>query len=100
MALEFIAAELIAGQAAQRRPAQDYQRLLASNPARRLNPAQLAERNVLKNKLVDLPQPVAQRKLLPMLASAPLSLLNAACWLFTWLALVRGLLLLDSVQVT
>ena len=78
--------------------AQDYQRLLASAPARRLNPAQLAQSSVLKNKLVDiiaflenlavkdgqekdlffkqlptaipsLPLPLAQRKLLPMLAS-------------------------------
>ena len=82
----------------RRSPAQDYQRLLASAPARRLNPAQLAQSSVLKNKLVDiiaflenlavkdgqekdlffkrlpaaipsLPLPLAQRKLLPMLAS-------------------------------
>ncbi|KAK9810296.1 hypothetical protein WJX72_008245 [[Myrmecia] bisecta] len=78
---------------------QDYQRLLSSQPSRRLNPAKLAESSVLKNKLVDmiaflenlavkdsmekdqffkrlppqipsLPVAVAQRKLLPMLASA------------------------------
>lgn len=78
---------------------QDYQRLLSSQPARRLNPAKLAESNVLKNKLVDtiaflenlavkdsaekdlffkrlpqaipeLPLPVLRRKLLPMLAQA------------------------------
>ena len=77
---------------------QDYQRLLASAPARRLNTAKLAaDAGVLKNKLVDtiaflenlavkdssekdtffkrlpaavpqLPLPVAQLKLLPMLA--------------------------------
>ena len=76
---------------------QDYQRLLASAPSRRLNPSRLAESSVLKNKLVDsiaflenlalkdsaekdaffrrlpaaipaLPLPVAQQKLLPMLA--------------------------------
>ena len=76
---------------------QDYQRLLASAPSRRLNPSKLAESSVLKNKLVDsiaflenlalkdsaekdaffrrlpaaipaLPLPVAQQKLLPMLA--------------------------------
>lgn len=78
---------------------QDYQRLLSSQPARRLNPAKLAESSVLKNKLVDtiaflenlavkdsaekdlyfkrlpgaipsLPLPVLRRKLLPMLAQA------------------------------
>lgn len=78
---------------------QDYQRLLASAPTRRLNPAKLAESSVLKNKLVDtiafldtlavkdsaekeaffrrlpsqipnMPLPVAQRTLLPMLAAA------------------------------
>lgn len=83
----------------KRRRLQDYQRLLASAPTRRLNPAKLAESSVLKNKLVDtiafletlavkdsaekdaffrklpatipsLPAPVAQLKLLPMLAGA------------------------------
>lgn len=78
---------------------QDYQRLLSSQPARRLNPSKLAESSVLKNKLVDtiaflenlavkdsaekdlyfkrlpgaipgLPLPVLRRKLLPMLAQA------------------------------
>ena len=78
---------------------QDYQRLLSSQPARRLNPAKLAESSVLKNKLVDtiaflenlavkdsaekdlffkrlpqaipgLPLPVLRRKLLPTLAQA------------------------------
>lgn len=78
---------------------QDYQRLLSSQPARRLNPAKLAESSVLKNKLVDtiaflenlavkdsaekdlffkrlpqaipaLPLPVLRRKLLPMVAQA------------------------------
>ena len=78
---------------------QDYQRLLSSQPGRRLNPAKLAESSVLKNKLVDtiaflenlavkdsaekdlffkrlpgaipgLPLPVLRRKLLPMLAQA------------------------------
>jgi hypothetical protein len=78
---------------------QDYQSLLASQPSRRLNPSKLAESSVLKNKLVDtiaflenlavkdsidkdnffkrlpgtlpsLPVPVAQRKLLPMIAQA------------------------------
>ena len=78
---------------------QSYQRLLASAPSRRLNPAKLAEAPALKNSLVDtiafleslavkdsaekdlffkrlpaavpaLPAPVAQRKLLPMLANA------------------------------
>ena len=78
---------------------QDYQRLLSSQPARRLNPAKLAESSVLKNKLVDtiaflenlavkdsaekdlffkrlpgaipdLPLPVLRQKLLPMLAQA------------------------------
>lgn len=82
---------------------QDYQRLLASAPTRRLNPAKLVESGVLKNKLVDtisflenlavkdsaekdmffkrlpsavpqLPQPVAQLKLLPMLAGAALDI--------------------------
>lgn len=77
---------------------QDYQRLLASAPTRRLNPSKLAESSVLKNKLVQLiqflenlavkdsaekdaffrklpsaipslPVPVAQKKLLPMLSS-------------------------------
>ena len=76
---------------------QDYQRLLASAPTRRLTPSKLAESSVLKNKLVDtisflenlavkdsaekdaffrklpaaipsVPLPVAQQKLLPMLA--------------------------------
>jgi SCY1-like protein 1 len=32
---------------------QDYQRLLASQPTRRLNPAKLAESAALKSKLVD-----------------------------------------------
>ena len=84
---------------------QDYQRLLSSTPARRLNPAKLGESGVLKNKLVEtisflenlavkdsaekdmffkrlpaavpqLPLPVAQLKLLPMLAgSMPLSVM-------------------------
>lgn len=78
---------------------QDYQRLLSSQPSRRLNPSKLAESGVLRNKLVDtiaflenlavkdaiekdvffkklpqslpaLPLPVAQRKLLPMIAGA------------------------------
>ena len=33
--------------------AQDYQRLLASQPSRRLNPARLAESGALKTRLVD-----------------------------------------------
>ncbi|KAL4446317.1 hypothetical protein ABPG77_003124 [Micractinium sp. CCAP 211/92] len=78
---------------------QYYQRLLASQPARRLNPKQLLEAGVLKNRLAEatsflenlalkdsmekdtffkklpsllpsIPTPVAQRKLLPMLANA------------------------------
>lgn len=78
---------------------QDYQRLLSSQPARRLNPAKLAESSVLKNKLVDLiaflenlavkdsaekdlffkrlpqalptvPLPVQRQKLLPLLSQA------------------------------
>lgn len=78
---------------------QDYQRLLSSQPARRLNPSKLAESSVLKNKLVDLiaflenlavkdsaekdqffkrlpqalpgvPLPVQRRKLLPLLSQA------------------------------
>lgn len=78
---------------------QHYQRLLASQPARRLNPAKIVESGVLRNKLVettaflenlalketmekdaffkklpsllpDIPEKVAQRKLLPLLASA------------------------------
>ncbi|CAK0749386.1 hypothetical protein CVIRNUC_001906 [Coccomyxa viridis] len=77
----------------------DYQRLLASQSVRRLNPAKVCESAALKTKLVDtiafleslavkdsnekdiffkrlpvtlpsLPLPVVQRKLLPMLASA------------------------------
>eukprot|EP00887_Chlorella_sp_A99_P002497 scaffold6.g2497.t1 len=76
-----------------------YQRLLASQPARRLNPARLLEAGVLRNRLAEtmgflenlaikdavekdtffkrlpsllksIPEPVAQRKLLPMLAGA------------------------------
>ena len=83
-----------------RAPSQDYQRLLSSTPSRRLNPAKLGESGVLKNKLVEtisflenlavkdsaekdmffkrlpaavpqLPLPVAQLKLLPMLAGSP-----------------------------
>ena len=78
---------------------QDYQRLLGSQPTRRLNPARIAESAVIKNKLVDsiaflenlsvkdgqekdaffkrlpqllpdIPVPVAQRKLLPMISQA------------------------------
>ena len=78
---------------------QDYQRLLASQPSRRLNPSKVAESPSLRNKLVEtiafmealavkdsaekdlffkrlpaavpaLPLPVAQRKLLPMLGDA------------------------------
>ncbi|GAB4824254.1 hypothetical protein N2152v2_011300 [Parachlorella kessleri] len=78
---------------------QYYQRLLASSPERRLNPAKVAEAGVLKNRLVEvvgflenlslkeasekdtffkklpsllpsLPRLVAQRKLLPQLAGA------------------------------
>lgn len=77
----------------------EYQRLLSSQPARRLNPAKLAANAVLHNKLVDItaflenlsvkdgiekdnffkalpaqlpgiPKPVAQKKLLPMLGQA------------------------------
>ncbi|EIE25277.1 ARM repeat-containing protein, partial [Coccomyxa subellipsoidea C-169] len=77
----------------------DYQRLLASQPTRRLNTAKLAESSALRTKLVDtisfmeslavkdsnekdsffkrlptvlptLPLPVVQRKVLPMLAGA------------------------------
>ena len=80
-------------------PQQDYQRLLSSQPGRRLNPAKLAESSVLKNKLVDLiaflenlavkdsaekdlffkrlpqalpgvPLPVQRMKLLPLLSQA------------------------------
>lgn len=76
-----------------------YQKLLASNPARRLSPARLVESGVLRTPLVELagfleslalkdsqekdaffrklpaqlthvPRPVAQRKLLPLLANA------------------------------
>ena len=32
---------------------QDYQRLLGSQPTRRLNPSKIAESSVIKNKLVD-----------------------------------------------
>jgi len=78
---------------------QFYQRLLASQPARRLNPAKIVESGVLRNKLVEttaflenlslketmekdaffkrlpsllpsIPESVAQRKLLPLLAAA------------------------------
>ena len=35
-------------------PPQEYQRLLSSQPARRLNPAKLAGNPVLHNKLVDI----------------------------------------------
>ena len=33
--------------------AQDYQRLLGTQPTRRLNPSKIAESSVIKNKLVD-----------------------------------------------
>ena len=32
---------------------QDYQRLLGTQPTRRLNPSKIAESSVIKNKLVD-----------------------------------------------
>eukprot|EP01025_Chloroclados_australasicus_P044658 TRINITY_DN4855_c0_g2_i1.p1 TRINITY_DN4855_c0_g2~~TRINITY_DN4855_c0_g2_i1.p1 ORF type:complete len:807 (+),score=106.86 TRINITY_DN4855_c0_g2_i1:50-2422(+) len=77
----------------------DYQKLLGSNPNKRLNPAKLVDSEFLKNQLVELvaffenlavkdsverdhffrklpsklptvPVPVAQKKILPMLASA------------------------------
>ena len=35
------------------RHAQDYQRLLGTQPTRRLNPSKIAESSVIKNKLVD-----------------------------------------------
>ncbi len=95
----FLPNGLLARRRQRARRAQSYQRLLASQPSRRLNPAKLAEAPALKNGLVDtiafleslavkdsaekdlffkrlpaalpgLPAPVAQAKLLPMLAAA------------------------------